>query len=225
MLNPPSPSPRHRWPDSESVLCWIHVHLYLKDGKFAKYMSRTCTAELRARIEADIIALHEMRSQKMFDVVFEFMTVVWTNEGEGDFAVYFRRYYGSSVWSHWWYGAAIIPGVSADQNPLEARHLVQKKVLGSELLNASPYVMANTSLPLLLANEGKSNDDPIKWPSTLEVPPRLTATVAAKAINLKKTLKIVKVRSTLVRDDNSSIKYLMKRLFGSIYLFGRPRSV
>jgi hypothetical protein len=74
-------------------------------------------------------------------------------------------------------------------------HSVQKKLLGPELLNASPFVFASKSAPLLLAAAGASNADPKKWPSTLEVKPRLTATVAAKAINLKKTLKTVKVRN------------------------------
>ena len=155
------------FPDSRSVLCWIHMDLYRKQGKFAKHMSPKCTIEERARIENDIVALHEMRSQEMFDVAFEFMEDVWTTEGEGGFALFFRRYYGSSVWSHWWYGAALVPGVAAGQNQ---------------------------SAPLLLAAAGASNADPKKWPSTLEVKPHLTATVAAKAINLKKTLKAVKVR-------------------------------
>ena len=130
----------------------------------------------------------------MFDVAFEFMEDVWTTEGEGGFALFFRRYYGSSVWSHWWYGAALVPGVAAGQNPIEVGHSVQKKLLGPELLNATPFVFASKSAPLLLAAAGASNADPKKWPSTLEVKPRLTATVAAKAINLKKTLKAVKVR-------------------------------
>ena len=50
------------FPDSRSVLCWIHMDLYRKQGKFAKHMSSTCTIEERARIENDIVALHEMRS-------------------------------------------------------------------------------------------------------------------------------------------------------------------
>ena len=185
----------HVFPHSRSVLCWIHMDLYRKQGKFAKHMSSTCTIEERARIEADIVALHEMRTQEMFDVAFEFMEGVWAIEGEGNFAVYFRRYYGTPVWSHWWYRAALVPGVAAGQNPIEVGHSVQKKLLGPELLNASPFVFASKSAPLLLAAAGASNADPKKWPSTLEVKPRLTATVAAKAINLKKTLKTVKVRN------------------------------
>ena len=183
------------WSGSKSVLCWPHVHLYKEQGKFAKHMSASCTPETRGRIEADITILHEMRSQEMFDVVFEFMEVVWTNEGEGGFAVYFRRYYGNGVWSHWWYGAAVVPGVASNQNPIEARHSVQKKLLGNALLNVSPFVMASKSAPLLLAAEGASNADPKKWPSTLEVPPVLTATVAAKARNLQTELKTVEVRT------------------------------
>ena len=187
------------FPDSRSVLCWIHMDLYRKQGKFAKHMSPTCTAEQRARIEADIVALHEMRTQEMFDVSFEFMEEVWANEGEGGFAVYFRRYYGTPVWSHWWYGAALVPGVAAGQNPIEVGHSVQKKLLGPELLNASPFVFANKSAVLLLAAAGASNAESKKWPSTLEVKPRLTATVAAKAMNLEKTLKTVKVRKFKAR--------------------------
>jgi hypothetical protein len=73
----------HVFPHSRSVLCWIHMDLYRKQGKFAKHMSSTCTIEERARIEADIVALHEMRTQEMFDVAFEFMEGVWANEGGG----------------------------------------------------------------------------------------------------------------------------------------------
>jgi hypothetical protein len=187
------------FPDSRSVLCWIHMDLYRKQGKFAKHMSSTCTAEQRARIEADIVALHEMRTQEVFDVAFEFMEELWANEGEGDFAVYFRRYYGTPVWSHWWYGAALVPGVAAGQNQIEVGHSVQKTLLGSELLNAPPFVFANKSAVLLLAAAGASNAESKKWPSTLEVKPRLTATVAAKAMNLEKTLKTVKVRKFKAR--------------------------
>ena len=88
------------FPDSRSVLCWIHMDLYRKQGKFAKHMSPTCTIEERARIEADIVALHEMRTQEMSDVALGFMEEVWANEGEWNFAIYVRRYYGAPVWSH-----------------------------------------------------------------------------------------------------------------------------
>lgn len=181
------------WPSSGSALCWIHVNLYLTQGKFGKHMSAACTAELRARIESDIIVLHEMRTQPMFDAMFTAMRSVWELEGEGAFAVYFERFYANGVWSKWWYGAATMPGVSPDQNPMESRHSVQKKLLGEKLLNATPFVMANKSLPLILVAEGAANSDPKKWPSTLQVKPRLTATVAAKAMKLQPTLKTITV--------------------------------
>ena len=40
------------------------MDLYRKQGKFAKHMSPTCTIEERARIENDIVALHEMLTSK-----------------------------------------------------------------------------------------------------------------------------------------------------------------
>jgi hypothetical protein len=181
------------WPSSRSALCWIHVNQYLKQGKFTKHMSATCTTETRTRIENDIIFLHEMRTQCMFDAAFKTIKTVWVLEGEGSFATYFERFYATEVWSKWFYAAADMPGVSPDQNPIESRHSVQKKLLGNGLLKATPYAMANTSLPLILAAEGTANADPKKWPSTLQVKPRLTANVAAKAIKLQTTLKTIKV--------------------------------
>lgn len=186
------------WPTSRSVLCWPHVHLFLTQGKFAKYMSSTCTKDTRARIESDITALHEVRSQAMFDVLFEFMAKVWSSEGEERFSDYFRRHYATGVWSHWWYGAALVPGVAANQNPLEARHSAQKKLLGSELMNVAPFVMATKSGPLLLAAEGASNAEAKKWPANLEVVPRLTPAVAAKARNLKEFMQTCTVRNKII---------------------------
>ena len=73
------------------------MYLHVKGGKFAKYMSSAYTAELRARIEADIISLHETRNQVQFDYFFETMRVVWTKAGEADFAAYFKRHYTTEV--------------------------------------------------------------------------------------------------------------------------------
>ena len=85
------------WPGTHNALCWPHVYPYVKGGKFAKYMSSACTAELRARIEGDIISLHETRNQVQFDYFFETMRVVWTKAGEADFAAYFKRHYATGV--------------------------------------------------------------------------------------------------------------------------------
>ena len=85
------------WPGTHNALCWPHVYLYVKGGKFAKYMPSACTAELRARIEGDIISLHETRNQVQFDYFFETMRVVWTKAGEADFAAYFKRHYATGV--------------------------------------------------------------------------------------------------------------------------------
>jgi hypothetical protein len=82
------------------------LYLYIKGRKFAKYMSSACTAELRERIEGDIISLHEARNQVEFDYVFETMRVVWTNAGGAGFAAYFKRHYATGVWARWWYGAS-----------------------------------------------------------------------------------------------------------------------
>ena len=73
------------------------MYLYVKGGKFAKYMPSACTAELRARIEGDIISLHETRNQVQFDYFFETMRVVWTKAGEADFAAYFKRHYANGI--------------------------------------------------------------------------------------------------------------------------------
>ena len=181
------------WPDTRCVLCWIHVYIYLVSGKFAKYMSSACTAETRARIEADITALHYARNQEMFGFLLECMLKVWTREGEQTFAAYFKRYYGTGVWSRWHCSAIQQPGVKADQNPQETRHKNQKALLGKGLLKATPYVMANVSAPLIVASEGASNAEEKKWPSVLQPVPRLSGTVAAKARKLG-NLRSIKVR-------------------------------
>ena len=100
---------------------------------------------------------HEARTEGMFDVLLVAMFEVWTKEGEGKFAVYFRRHYGTGVWKRWWYGAALVPGVSANQNPKESGHARQKAMLGRDL-------MANA--PLILAAEGACNDADRLWPAT-----------------------------------------------------------
>jgi hypothetical protein len=183
------------WPGVHCVLCWPHVAQYLKDGKMAKHMSPECTKELRERIEDDIYSLHEARTQQMFDFLVGYMAEVWTKEGEGGFALYFKRHYGTGVWSHWWVRAADVPGVPANQNPLECRHSRQKHILGPNLLKACPGVMFRTCAPLLLSAEAVSNAKPSKWPATLEVTPRLSAPMAAKARNLLGTLQTTKVTS------------------------------
>ena len=180
------------WPDTFNVLCWPHVSLYLTEGKFRKHMSQSCTPETRDLIEGDIIALHSARSEAMFDVLFECMSVVWTDAGEAGFVAYFRRHYGNGVWKRWWYGAACVPGVPANQNSKESQHKRHKIILGKDLLNAPPLTTATVSVPLILAAEGKANAEKDKWPSTLTVVPRLSATVAAKARNL--TPKFLSVR-------------------------------
>ena len=76
------------------------LSLYHKQGMFAKHISPTRTIEERARIVAEIVALHEMRTQEMSDVALRLMEEVWANEGEWNFAIYVRRYYGTPVWSH-----------------------------------------------------------------------------------------------------------------------------
>jgi hypothetical protein len=172
------------WPDTRCVLCWPHVYLYLKKGKFSKYMSAECTLELRERIEADIIALHQSRNQAMFDHLATVVAAVWEKEGEASFAAYFVRHYATGVWARWFYSASEMPGANANQNPLEARHSRQKKVVGKKLLKSGPFICANKSAPLILAAEGDSNAEAHKWPSTSAVVPRLSATVASKARNL-----------------------------------------
>jgi hypothetical protein len=184
------------WPETRSVLCWPHVSLYLTEGKFAKHMSGECTKEQRERMEADIIMLHQARSQEMFDFVAEFMFEVWVKEGESGFVVYFRRHYGSGIWSRWYYGASLVCGVPANQNSIETRHGTQKGVLGPSLLRACPRTMVETCAPRLLAAEGRSNAEPHKWPATLQVRPRLSATVAAKARGLTRTLQTIQVRQS-----------------------------
>ena len=156
-------------------------------------MSASCTAETRESFKSGIIALHEARTEGMFDVLLVSMFEVWTKEGEGKFAVYFRRHYGTGVWKRWWYGAALVPGVSANQNPKESGHARQKAMLGRDLLKATPFVMANASASLILAAEGACNDADRLWPATLQVPRRLSSTVAAQARNLRgsKSVKVI----------------------------------
>jgi len=181
------------WPLAWCVLCWPHVYLYIMQGKFAKKMSAGCTAELRERIEADIISLHQARNQAMFDYLFTVMAAVWTKEGEREFAAYFERHYASGIWSRWFYSASEMPGASANQNPLESRHNRQKKVIGKKNLKATALVVCNHTAPVLLADEGASNAEPHKWPATASVVPRLSGTVAAKSRNLVVNLKSIKV--------------------------------
>ena len=102
-------------------------------------MSIDCTAELRARIEGDIISLHETRNQVQFDYLFETMRVVWTKAGEACFAAYFKRHYATGVWARWWVGGSLTPGVKANQNSVESEHSAQKKLLGAALMKAPPW--------------------------------------------------------------------------------------
>lgn len=194
------------WPNTRCVLCWPHVYLYIKQGKFGKYMSPQCTPELRARIEADITSLHQARNQDMFDCLFTVMADVWADEGEGDFAAYFERHYASGIWSRWFYRASNMPGANANQNPVEARHNRQKKVIGKKNLNASALVVANRSAPLIVASEGISNAELHKWPSTAQVIPRLSATVAAKARNLANFRSIKVIYFALCRSSTHPSK-------------------
>jgi myo-inositol catabolism protein IolC len=119
------------WPGTHNVLCWPHVYLYIKGSKFAKHMSSACTAELRERIEGEIISFHEACNQVEFDYVFVTMRVVLTKKGKAGFAAYFKRHYATGVGARWWYGASITPGVKANQNSVESEHSVQKKLLGA----------------------------------------------------------------------------------------------
>ena len=84
--------------------------------------------------------------------------------------------------------------MKANQNSVESEHSAQKKLLGAALMKAPPLVTMTTSAPVILAAAGVSNAEPHKWPSTLAVKPRLSATVAAKARNLL-NFKSIKVRS------------------------------
>jgi len=188
------------FPRARCVLCWPHVSRYITEGKFAKHMSGACTAEQRGRMEADIAMLHQCRSQDMFDFIAAFMFEVWTAEGEGVFVAYFRRHYATGVWSRWWYGAALEAGVPANQNALEIRHSKQKGTLGASLLQACPRVMIGTCAPLLLAAEGASNAQAKKWPATLQVPPRLSAIVAAKARIVAQSLQTIQPTEPLAEN-------------------------
>jgi hypothetical protein len=181
------------FPGVHCVLCWPHVFLYVRSGKIARHMSSTCTTEMREKIEGDIFTLHEVKSEMMFDILLKSMMQVWTTNGEGGFAEYFERHYGTNVFKRWWVGSSLEKGVSANQNPKESDHAFQKSVLGKSSLKATPFVVATKSAPLILAAEGRKNDEEHKWPATLVVAPRLTAKVAAHARALQATIKTVSV--------------------------------
>ena len=185
------------FPNTHCVLCWPHVYLYLTGGRFFKYMSSTCTKETREGIEADIELLHQARNQLMFDELFACMAEVWRGEDEGEFAEYFEKNYATGVWSRWFYSAALMPGVPANQNAVEAHHNQIKKVLGKDLLKAPPLIMATVSAPLILAAEGTSNGEIHKWPATVRVAPRLSATIAARARELLKTIQCMRAAEPL----------------------------
>jgi hypothetical protein len=61
-----------------------------------------------------------------FDKLSDAATTQWENDGEGEFATYFRDVYLCKKWKNWYIGCTPIPGLGITNNPIESlNHLIK----------------------------------------------------------------------------------------------------
>ncbi|KAJ8531644.1 hypothetical protein ON010_g14317 [Phytophthora cinnamomi] len=81
----------------------------------------------------------------------------WTKRKEHDIDPWFKEEYLAGDWKHWYYSASKSPGVTLNQNPVEAHNRDNKRIVGPDKYAATEVVL-RTTLPRLLAYFGSARD-------------------------------------------------------------------
>lgn len=137
------------WPQVRLLTCWPHVARQTR-----KKRSLLTDVELYDTvIKPNIDILQAARSHGQFLRMANIITSHWVKIGEREYANWFRAVYLTRRWDRWYINGADSPGVTPNQNPIEAHHRVVKRTCAPSR-RASTSGVVTQILPRILKYDG-----------------------------------------------------------------------
>ncbi|EQC31918.1 hypothetical protein SDRG_10435 [Saprolegnia diclina VS20] len=134
------------WDEARPLDCWPHC---IRNARKTR-SKLNVDGQYEAMIKPHLHLLHLARNSKQFDVLGKSAIAFWTDEGEATYAEAFADEYLSNDWGSWHVSASDVPGVMANQNPIEAHHRTIKRMVKCK---ASTAHVLNIGLPAIIAIE------------------------------------------------------------------------
>jgi hypothetical protein len=144
---------KSHWPRIELLNCWPHLSSNLTK-KMALLVDRK---KNESNVRSQVNYLQKSRCPGQFRALCALVVSNWIKLKEPAIAAWFKEEYLSKGWKLWYYSASRAPGVTPNQNPIEAHNRDIKRVVGPDV-NAATEVVLHTTLPRLLIFFGSIRD-------------------------------------------------------------------